>query len=116
MLAASFVVARATAEHIARFNLDEVSFVITGKSLGREGDEDKACGEYIQSLLERKTPQLDKFTERVYQSTAGKSFQRDGNHRTMMADLSLSLAVDRFAFALPVFRQGDHMTMYPVRL
>ncbi|MFU8827781.1 MAG: 2-phosphosulfolactate phosphatase, partial [Brevefilum sp.] len=44
LFAASFVVARATALQIQALNASEVSFVITGASLGRDGDEDRACG------------------------------------------------------------------------
>jgi len=40
LLAASFVVASVTAEYLKTINPEKVSFIITGKSMGRDGDVD----------------------------------------------------------------------------
>ena len=50
LLAASFVVAKATAEYLKRLSPAVVSFIITGDSRGRDGDEDLACAEYFAGL------------------------------------------------------------------
>jgi len=112
LLAASFVVATATAAHIRNLNPDIVSFIVTGQSLGRDGDEDRACGEFIQILVEGSRPDPQPFIERVKQSTAGKSFMSDENNNNLSTDYAMSIQVDRFSFSLPVYRDGDRLAMY----
>jgi 2-phosphosulfolactate phosphatase len=112
LLAASFVVATATAALIRDLNPDLVSFIVTGQSLGRDGDEDRACGEFIQILVEGGRPDPQPFIERAKQSTAGKSFMSDKNAINLSTDLAMSIQVDRFSFSLPVYRDGDLLAMY----
>jgi len=70
----SFVIARATAMIIRQLNPDLVSFIVTGKSLGRDGDEDLACGEYIETLIKGQHTDPNKYLDRVDTSTVGQSF------------------------------------------
>lgn len=116
LFAASFVVAQATANHIRKISPGEVSFVITGESMGRDGDEDRACGEYVQALLQEGTPNVKHFTDRVMKSTAGVSFQTGEHQIALSKDLAMSIHVDRFAFSLPVYCQGTLLTMYKQNL
>jgi 2-phosphosulfolactate phosphatase len=77
LIAASFVVADATAEFLKSNNPETVSFVITGQSLGRDGDEDRACAEYIESLFRGETPNSGEFTARILTSTVGQFFIKE---------------------------------------
>lgn len=74
LFAASFVVAKATAETIQRLHPDMVSFIVTGESLGRDGDEDRACGEYIKALIKGQKVDHNVFTQRVANSSVGRFF------------------------------------------
>lgn len=112
LFAASFVVAKATALHIRERNPPKVSFIVTGESMGRDGDEDRACGEYIQALIMNQMPKAEVFTQRVSQSTAGVSFLSEANRQILGKDLDLSIQVDRFAFSMPIIREGELLLMY----
>lgn len=112
VLAASFVVAKSTAEVILRLNPAVVSFIITGESMGRDGDEDRACAEYIQGMVKGETPDPVFFTQRVSRSTAGRSFLIKNDQSTLPMDLNLSIHANAFPFALPVKREGSKWVMY----
>ncbi len=79
IFAASFVVAKATAKIIQRLDPDVVSFIVTGESMGRDGDEDLACGEYIQALIHDQAADHSAFTQRVTNSSAGRLFLEGTN-------------------------------------
>ena len=111
LFAASFVVAKATAETIQRHRPDVVSFIITGESIGRDGDEDRACGEYIQALVYDQRVDHTAFTQRVSGSSAGRSFLNGSNIIGSEKDLELSLQVNIFPFALPVFQEDSLLIM-----
>ena len=111
IFAASFVVAKATAEAIRRLNPDKVSFVITGKSLGRDGDEDRACGEYIQALISNQSVDSKAFINRVRYSSAGRSFIDETKSITAEIDFNLSIQTNIFSFALPVVKEDSLLTM-----
>ena len=111
IFAASFVVAKATAEHIRQLDPPEVSMIITGKFIGRDGDEDRACGEYLQALISGEIPEHEAFTNRVAHSTAGKGFLSDELIEEFGPDVALSIQADRFNFSLPVHRQGGLWVM-----
>jgi len=51
LMAASFIVAGSTADYLKTVNPETVSFIITGRSMGRDGDEDQACAEYIKQTV-----------------------------------------------------------------
>jgi 2-phosphosulfolactate phosphatase len=51
VFAASFLTAAATTRHLRALAPASVTFVITGASLGRDGDEDLACAELIAARL-----------------------------------------------------------------
>lgn len=68
MLAASLVVANATVKFIRRIEPEAVTFVITGQYRPGHGDEDLACAEYLESLLNGQKPDPAPFIERVFKS------------------------------------------------
>lgn len=100
--AASFVVAGATAQRLRALAPDVISFIVTGESLGRDGDEDRACGEYIEALCRGYAPDSDKYTRRVLTSTVGMDFKNLTNGYLLKDDVDLSMCVDVFDFCLPV--------------
>ena len=100
VLAASFVTAGATARFLQQVGVDDVTFVITGDSLGRDGDEDLACAELIAARLSGDDPDPAPFLRRVGRSDAGRLFAPDGPDWAPPEDLALACEVDRFEFAL----------------
>jgi len=111
LFAASFVVAQATARQILQIRPEVVSFIVTGESIGRDGDEDRACGEYIQSLImgEGHDPRI--FTQRVATSSVGQFFKFSKNPYISARDFELSIEADRFSFTLPIKREQDLWVM-----
>jgi len=107
LYAASLVCARATATAIAAAGADEVTFVITGEWVDRDGDEDIACADYLEALLRGEQPPAADFVRRVRESDFGRRFTAGTWPNLPLADLELAAAVDRFGFAMPVRRAGE---------
>lgn len=111
LMAASFVVASATAAMIQQIDPKTVSFIVTGASMGRDGEEDRSCGEYIQALIEGQDPDPKAYTCRVLNSSVGIAL-KDGHHPTIsQEDLALSLRVNCFDFCLKIRNQGSCLIM-----
>lgn len=111
LFAASFVVAKATARSIKLLKPDVVSMIVTGESMGRDGEEDRACGEYIQALLMGDNPDANDYVHRVCTSSVGRSFL-DGKIKHMTnEDFEMCLQVDKFSFSLPIRRNGSLLIM-----
>ncbi len=100
VLAASFVTAAATARRLRSAAPARISFVITGASLGRDGDEDLAAAELIAARVLGHDPDPVPFLDRVPVSDAGRYFGPGGPDWAPEADLRLSLEVDRFDHTL----------------
>ena len=100
VLAASFVTAGATAHELRSRRVEDVTFVVTGASLGRDGDEDLACAELIAARLLGDDPDPSRYLARVPTSDAGRLFAPDGPEWAPEADLRLACEVDRFDLAL----------------
>jgi 2-phosphosulfolactate phosphatase len=96
VLAASFVTAAATARVLRDLAPASVTFVVTGASLGRDGDEDLACAELIARRLRGHDPDPAPFVARVARSDAGRSFAPGGPDWAPPADLALACELDRF--------------------
>ncbi|MEA3325993.1 MAG: 2-phosphosulfolactate phosphatase [Chloroflexota bacterium] len=111
ILAASFVVAKATADYIRMLNPQVVSFIITGVSLGRDGDEDRACAEYIEALVKNKHPDSQEYIKRVRESSVGRMFLAGRDTRFQLQDLTLSIQVDRFPNPLIVRTENKRLVM-----
>jgi 2-phosphosulfolactate phosphatase len=100
VLAASFVTAAATARVLREVGARDVDFIVTGASLGRNGDEDLACAELIAALAAGEQPDPRPFLARVAPSDAGQLFTPDGPDWAPEADLRMACELDRFDFAL----------------
>jgi 2-phosphosulfolactate phosphatase len=113
LLAASFVSAAATALLLQRMDPATVTFVITGADEDRDGEEDRACAEYIAGLLTGRTPDIEALLARVRASTAGQRFVNPGDVDFPLEDLELASAVNRFDDALVVHRRDGALVMTP---
>jgi 2-phosphosulfolactate phosphatase len=102
VLAASFVTAGATARYLDDLAPTSVTFVVTGASLGRDGDEDLACAELIAARLGGADPDPAPHLARVASSDAGRSFAPGGPDWAPPADLALACELDRFDRAFAV--------------
>lgn len=100
VVAASFVTASATARFLHARGVDDVTFVVTGDSLGRDGDEDLACAELIAARLAGDDPDPEPYVARVALSDAGRLFTPEGPDWASPEDMALACEVDRFDFAL----------------
>jgi 2-phosphosulfolactate phosphatase len=123
MLAASFVCAQATVRNIRRHNPKRVTFVLTGVppwhdpdgTTFERGDEDAACADYLQALLENQNPDPIPLLQRVRQSPwtcVLNDIQPNSEHSIQLAsDLEYCLKVDQFDFAMPVRRNQELFIM-----
>lgn len=114
LLAASFVVAKGTADYLKTLKPNQISFIITGESLGRDGDEDRACGEYIEALVRNNQPDPANYTRRIMTSSVGQSFLEGKNVYLLSEDLSMSAQANKFDFFLAVHRDGTKLVMEKV--
>ncbi len=110
---ASFVCAQATADAVAARAPDLVTFVVTGAHSGRDGDEDRACADYLAALLTGGTPDPDEHLSRVAASDAGRLFGRADHPWLPAEDLRAAMAIDRFGFCLPVADEDGRHVVRP---
>jgi len=115
MVAASFVVAGATVAYIRSIHPDEVSFVVTGFSYDG-GEEDRACAEYLESLLLNSSTDPTVFLDRVRDSHDGRQFLQAAMPHAPITDLDYCTSLDRYDFAMPVTRGNGGYVIRPVRL
>jgi len=115
ILAASFVVVTATAKQIIKLNIDKVTFVITGQYAPGHGDEDLACGEYLETLLKGKKPDPGPFIERVYKSKDAIQHIDPSEIDFPFSDLQLCTDIDAFDFAMPVLKEKDRVYLTAVQ-
>ena len=107
VLAAAFVTAGATARALRAAAPDRVTFVITGASQGRDGDEDLAAAELIAARLRGEDPDPQPYLERVATSDAGRNFVPGGPVWAPPEDLVRCIEVDRFDHTLLATRVAD---------
>lgn len=110
LFAASFVTAAVTAAAVAALAPGRVTFVVTGASLGRDGDEDLAAAELIAARVRGEDPDTTPFVARVATSDAGRMFTADGPDWAPASDLAAACDVDRFDGAL---RAGTPVDLPP---
>jgi 2-phosphosulfolactate phosphatase len=115
VFAGSLVCARATAEAIRRQTSKQVTLLVTGEWVDRDGDEDVACAEYLEALLQGSTPDPTPFEARVRQSDFGRRFTRGDNPNLPLSDLDLCARADCFDFAMPAVRRDGRFVLLPLR-
>lgn len=109
LVATGFPTARATAAYILSLKPSSVTFIITGVTEDRDGDEDQACADYIAALLRGDQPDPKPYIDRVVKSDVGKWFTDRPEYPRR--DLELATAVDEFDFAMPISREADLLIM-----
>jgi len=116
LLACSLCCASATARYVQGCSPETVSFVITGIHAAAEyddGDEDLACADYIEAVLEGRAPNAKPIVRRVLDSYVARQFHDPARPEFPAVDLAYCIDVDRFDFAMRVERQGDLLVMRP---
>ncbi|CAN5471890.1 2-phosphosulfolactate phosphatase [soil metagenome] len=118
VLTGSFAVAGATASALS--GESAVSFCITGADAARDGEEDRACAEYIAALLvatrDGGRPEVDPspYLARVRASTAAQLFVSGAHPDRPPADIPFVQVVDRFDFAMEVRTVGGRHLLHRV--
>ena len=115
LLVSSFVVAGATAQTIQQLAPTTVTFVITGRYPGSNGDEDVACADYLSALVRGETPDPAPYRARVRNSLPGRTFADPARPEFPSQDLEHATELDRFDFAMLVERRDGLLVMRAVR-
>ncbi len=116
LLTASFTVASATARYLQRLAPASVTFVTTGTITPGRGDEDVACADYLTALLRRESPDVEPFLQRVRNAAKRRVTAAPSLPQLSLADLDCCLAVDRFDFAMRVWRREGVLVMETVNI
>jgi 2-phosphosulfolactate phosphatase len=116
MLAASFVVAKATVKYIQKQLPEAVTFVITGQTENGRGDEDLACAEYLEALLKGQQPDSALYIERVFKSHDAQMHLDPNKPEFPKSDLDHCTHIDAFDFFMLVSRENGQHVMRAVKL
>lgn len=116
LFAGSLVCAGATARAIRQLQPERVTLLITGEWIDRDGDEDIACADYLENLLQGRMPDPAPFEQRVRDSDFGRRFAAGNNPSLPPSDLALCAQADRFAYALPATRRNGRFVLLPQKL
>jgi 2-phosphosulfolactate phosphatase len=111
LLASSLVCASATAALLRELAPPAVGLVVTGTWADRDGDEDHACADLIESLLRGRDPPREPFAARVRESDFGRRFSAGLDPNLPADDLDRCAEVDRFHFAMHVHRTAAGITL-----
>lgn len=112
LLLGALVNARATAQYIRAKNPRQVSLVAMGLAGVTPTEEDLLCAQYLKALLEGRPFDTRGAAERLQAGDGARFFRAESQDSAPQEDFWLSLAFDRFSFALPVRRDenGDIYT------
>jgi 2-phosphosulfolactate phosphatase len=105
--AASFVVARATAEAIRRDGPAEVTIVAMGWNASVRTDEDELCALYLRNLLEDRQPDVDALRRLVLAGGEVAKFYDPAQPHFHPEDCELALEIDKYDFAIRVQREAE---------
>lgn len=104
LFACSLTVASATARAILAAGPELVTLVATGADRGHP--EDAACADYVEAVLRGETPDLEALLRPLYATERYGRLVGGGWPGFPASDVELSLAADRFDFAMPVERDA----------
>ncbi|TME73075.1 MAG: 2-phosphosulfolactate phosphatase [Chloroflexi bacterium] len=102
----SFVIAAATVRYL-RERASDVTVVAMGQNAVEDADEDLLCARYLASALADERPSMPLVT--LLADRDGEAWPDWFPRR----DAELALEVDRFAFALPVYREDGLLIARP---
>jgi 2-phosphosulfolactate phosphatase len=108
ILLGSFVVAEATVRYL-RARAQEVTVVAMGHAAAETADEDEACARYIASRLAGEPIDIAALVASLWEDE-----DPDWPDWFPRRDAELACEVDRFAFALPVVREGGLLVARPL--
>lgn len=114
LLAASLVCAGATVKYLRRSAPAAVTLVVTGDWADRDGDEDRACADYIAALLRDGPVDPAPYVRRVRSSDFGRRFSDAESPDLPAADLDYCAIADRFDFAMRVRWEEGRPALRPV--
>jgi 2-phosphosulfolactate phosphatase len=106
MYAASLVVARATVDACLSKSPRVLTFIASA-----DHPEDHACARYMEGLLTGKQPDIDALLQPLRDSERYARAISGEWPGFPPSDLELSLATDRFHFAMPVTRQPNYLRL-----
>jgi 2-phosphosulfolactate phosphatase len=110
MFAGSLVVASATAQACLLRRPTAVTLVASG-----DFPEDHACALYIEAVLRGKSVDLDALLQPLQESERYSKFMAGEWPGFAPSDLELSLAVDRFDFAMPATRHEGYIALRAIK-
>lgn len=113
LYAASFLCAGATARAIQAEHRQEITFVLTGVG-ERDGDEDRACADYLTELVRGRSPDPTPYLDRVRASDTAALFDVD-DPNLPPSDVELCAQVDTVDFAMRVVSNDGHPTIHVLR-
>jgi 2-phosphosulfolactate phosphatase len=114
LLASSFCCAQATAEYITTLSPEIVTFVVTGLGPDGLGEEDVACSDYLEALLEGTRPDTEAYVKRVRECrTSQRIFANPSCPEFRWEDIECCVSVDKFDFSMIIERQNDLLVMSP---
>ncbi len=116
LLAACLCNLTATASHLHMASPSSITLVLTGLHPGGWGDEDVACADAIETLLQGRSPDLPQIVKRVTDSRAGRHYTDPENPVFPASDLRLALQVDRYPYPLGITRKPSCLVMRPIVL
>ena len=108
--AAGLVVARATAIACLSSSTGSVTLVASA-----DLPEDHACARYIESIIGGEVPDLDELLRPLFESERYRRFMQGDWPGFPKSDLELSLAADRFDFAMRATRAHGHVRLHEQR-
>jgi 2-phosphosulfolactate phosphatase len=114
LFAVSLCCARSTADAIRALEPGMVTFVLTGVGPNGFGDEDAACADYIEAILQDRAMDLQDVKRRVRNSGWGSRFGDPQFPFLDMRDLANCLQTDCFPFAMKVFRREGAFLLRPI--
>ena len=109
ILVSSFVVADATLHRIAKMKSKKITFLITAPP--PDGDEDWALANYLEKKLDSPDVESTEYLNQVRNSPSGMTF---GSTEFPQEELEAICDLNRFGFAMEVFREGQLFILKPV--
>jgi 2-phosphosulfolactate phosphatase len=103
----------ATASQVLRHAGRPVTLLATGVGDGAWGDEDVACGDYLEALLTGRPPDIPAAIDRVRRSRSGLHYVDPEDPVLPASDLEMATRVDSFPSDLEVHREGDLLIVRP---
>jgi 2-phosphosulfolactate phosphatase len=106
MFAGSLVVASATAQACLSMHPSTVTLVASA-----DFPEDHACAQFMEALLRGGSVDLERLLQPLRESERYRTFMAGEWPGFAPSDIELSLAVDRFDFAMPATKHDGHIVL-----